>query len=125
MSYYMAIAVGGAFGAMGRYWLTGLAEHHNSSVFPVGTLTVNVIGSLLLGVLFVLTTEKMPAATYLRPLFAIGFLGALTTFSTFSVDALVLLQQGFYATAVTYIVASVVICLLAAWMGMSLTSLLL
>ena len=123
MSYYLAIAAGGALGAMARYWLTNLAEQHNTGVFPVGTLTVNVVGSLLLGALFVVTTEKVPAATYLRPLLAVGFLGALTTFSTFSMDALLLMQQGFYGTAFGYILSSVLVCLLAAWAGMSLVNL--
>ncbi|MCB1670693.1 MAG: fluoride efflux transporter CrcB [Gammaproteobacteria bacterium] len=120
MSYYLAIALGGALGAVCRYWLVTLAEHHNSSLFPVGTLTVNVLGSLLIGILFVLLTEKIQAAAYLRPLLQIGFLGALTTFSTFSLDTLLLMQQGMVLPALSYITLSVILCILAAWAGMGL-----
>ena len=120
MSYYLAIALGGAFGAVCRYWLVTLAEHHNTGLFPVGTLTVNVLGSLLIGVLFVMLTEKIQVAAYLRPLLVIGFLGALTTFSTFSLDALLLMQQGLFFSALSYLIVSVVSCILAAWAGMSL-----
>ena len=124
MSYYLAIALGGALGAVCRYWLVTLAEHHNPGVYPVGTLLVNVVGSLLIGVLFVILTEKIQAATYLRPLLVIGFLGALTTFSTFSLDALLLLEQGMWLSALSYVLLSVVTCILAAWAGMGVVRLL-
>ena len=124
MSYYLAIAFGGAAGALCRYWITSLVEHHNSTSFPMGTFVVNVIGSLLIGVLFILVTEKIQLAASLRPLLMIGFLGALTTFSTYSLDALLLMQEGLLGTAVTYILVSVVSCLFAAWAGMSLVRLL-
>jgi CrcB protein len=124
MTYYLAIALGGAAGALCRYWLTSVAEHHNNTMFPLGTFVVNLIGSLLIGVLFVVVTEKIQLAAYLRPLLMIGFLGALTTFSTFSLDALLLIQQGYLATATAYILASVVTCIIAAWAGMSLVRLL-
>ena len=86
---------------------------------------VNLIGSLLIGVLFIVVTEKIQLAAYLRPFLMIGFLGALTTFSTFSLDALLLVQQGYLATATAYILVSVVSCISAAWAGMSLVRLLL
>lgn len=124
MTYYLAIAFGGAAGALCRYWLTSIAEHHNTSMFPLGTFAVNILGSLLIGVLFVVVTEKIQMAAYLRPLLMIGFLGALTTFSTFSLDALLLLQEGMVTTAMAYILASVVCCLLAAWAGMMFVRLL-
>lgn len=124
MSYYLAIAFGGAAGALCRYWMTSLVEHHNTTTFPLGTLVVNVVGSLLIGVLFILVSEKFQLAASLRPLLMIGFLGALTTFSTFSLDALLLMQEGLFVTALTYILASVVSCLFAAWAGMSLVRIL-
>lgn len=124
MSYYLAIAFGGAAGALCRYWLSSFTEHYNNTMFPLGTLVVNVVGSLLIGVLFVLVTEKIQLAAHLRPLLMIGFLGALTTFSTFSLDALLLMQEGLFGTAVAYILASVFSCLLAVWAGMSLVRLL-
>ena len=120
MSYYLAIALGGALGAVCRYFLVTLAEHHNKGIFPVGTLTVNILGSLFIGIVFVILTEKIQAAAYLRPLLVIGFLGAMTTFSTFSLDALLLMEQGMFLSALTYVMLSVVTCILAAWAGMSL-----
>ncbi len=117
MSYYLAIALGGALGAVCRYWLITLAEQHNEGLFPVGTLAVNVLGSLLIGILFVLLTEKIQTAAYLRPLLVIGFLGAFTTFSTFSLDTLLLMQQGLILPALSYVALSVVTCILAAWAG--------
>ena len=121
MSYYLTIAFGGALGAMGRYWLTTATERYNSGFFPVGTFLVNLLGSLLIGIVFVILAEKIQLAAHLRPLVMIGFLGAFTTFSTFSIDALLLLQQGFYTTAVTYIAVSVAGCILAAWVGIYVT----
>lgn len=123
MSYYLTIAFGGAVGAMSRYWLSTLSEKYNPGVFPIGTIVVNLLGSLLIGVFFVLLSEKIQMAAHLRPLVIIGFLGAFTTFSTFSIDALLLMQQGYYGTAAGYIAASVTSCILAAWVGMTVTRL--
>ena len=124
MAYYLFIAIGGALGAVGRYWLMLTVERLNPGPFPVGTFIVNVIGSLLIGVLFVVLSEKIQLAAHLRPLLMIGFLGALTTFSTFSLDAFLLIEQGHIATAITYLLASVLVCLLAVSAGIGLTRLL-
>ena len=109
MAYYLFIAIGGALGAVGRYWLMLTVERLNPGPFPVGTFIVNVIGSLLIGALFVVLNEKMQLAAHLRPLLMIGFLGALTTFSTFSLDAFLLIEQGHIATAITYLLTSVLV----------------
>jgi len=124
MAYYLFIAIGGALGAVGRYWLMLTVERLNPGPFPVGTFIVNVLGSLLIGVLFVVLSEKIQLAAHLRPLLMIGFLGALTTFSTFSLDAFLLIEQGHIATAVTYLLASVLVCLLAVSAGIGVTRLL-
>jgi fluoride exporter len=125
MNTYLAIAVGGAFGAMSRYWISQSVERLNGSGFPLGTFTVNLLGSFLIGVLFILFAEKLQIAEQWRPLFIVGFLGAMTTFSTFSLDALLLFQQGHYNTALFYIFSSVVACLFAAYMGIQFTRILL
>lgn len=123
MTYYLIIALGGALGAVGRYWLTTLAERMHPGLFPLGTFLVNLLGSLLIGILFVLLVEKIQLAEHYRPLLMIGFLGAFTTFSTFSMDALLLLEQGLYSMAAGYVLASVTTGILAAWLGMSMTRL--
>ena len=89
--------------------------------FPLGTFVVNVLGSFLIGVFFVLLAEKAQIAEQWRPIIVVGFLGGLTTFSTFSLDALLLFEQGHYNTALFYIISSIVLCLIAAFAGMQLT----
>jgi len=115
---WLYIAIGGAFGAVSRYGVTLGAARLGATGFPYATLTVNVIGSFLIG-LFVAwlggRTEINPA---LRPLIQVGFLGALTTFSTFSLDALILIEQGRFAQAGLYIAASVLVCLAACFIGL-------
>jgi CrcB protein len=120
MPTYVAIAIGGAFGAVIRYWLSTSMEHLNGSTFPLGTFSVNVFGSFLMGALFILFMEKAELIAAYRPLLAIGFLGAMTTFSTFSLDALLLFQQGHYNTALFYVLSSVIICIFAVYFGMLL-----
>ena len=115
---YLAVALGGALGAVARYWISTSIQPPNNSEFPVRTLLVNVIGSLLIGILFVVIAEKSLLSESYRQLLIVGFLGAMTTFSTFSLDALLLFQQGHYNTALFYILSSVVVCLFAAYAGL-------
>ncbi len=121
MNTYMAIAFGGAFGAVSRFWLHTAVQRFNGSNFPLGTFTVNILGSFLIGVFFVVMAEKAQLSEFWRPLIMVGFLGAMTTFSTFSLDALLLFEQGHYNTALLYIVSSVALCLFAAFAGIQLT----
>lgn len=121
MYYYFAIALGGAAGAMSRYWLHTAIESYNRGSFPVGTLIVNTAGSFLIGVVFVVLAERAQLDAQWRPVLIIGFLGAMTTFSAFSLEGLLLLQLGHYNTALLYILGSVVVCLLATLLGMQLT----
>ena len=115
---WLYIAMGGALGAVSRYGVTLGAARLGATGFPYATLTVNVVGSFLIG-LFVAwiggRTEINPA---LRPLIQVGFLGALTTFSTFSLDVLILLEQGRFTQAGLYIAASVLVCLAACFIGL-------
>jgi len=120
MTSYLVVALGGAFGAVTRYWLSNAVEHLNDSNFPLGTFAVNLLGSFLIGILFILFMEKLSLVEHYRPLLMVGFLGAMTTFSTFSLDALLLFQQGHYNTALFYILSSVAMCLLAAYAGLLL-----
>ena len=121
MNTYIAIAIGGAFGAISRYWVSESMEKVNGTGFPLGTFSVNLLGSFLIGVLFVIFAEKLELAHEWRPLLVVGFLGAMTTFSAFSLDTLLLFQQGHYNTALFYIFSSVLACLFAAYAGIQLT----
>jgi CrcB protein len=115
----IVIAIGGAFGAVARYWLTELASMIFGATFPYGTLIVNVLGSLLLGFVFVFFVERSLLAPLWRSAVMIGFLGAFTTFSTFSLQAFDLIQHERYLAGGIYIVSSVVISLLAIGIGMA------
>ena len=121
LNTYLAIAFGGALGAVSRYWLSTAVERFNGSGFPMGTFTVNLLGSFLIGMLFILFAEKLSLVEQWRPVLVIGFLGAMTTFSTFSLDALLLFQQGHYNTALFYILSSVIITLVTARTKQSLS----
>lgn len=120
----LAIALGGALGAVSRYWLTTAVNQWHQSSLPLGTLLVNVIGSFLIGVCFVFFLEKLHLVDAWRPLLMTGFLGAFTTFSTYSLDALLLFQQGLYNTAFLYLLSSIVICLAGTLAGMQLARML-
>ena len=116
---YLAVAFGGALGAMSRYWVYNSYVHLDSR-FPWATLTVNVVGSFLIGIAFIVITERMEMGPYWRGIVTVGFLGAFTTFSTFSMDVIGLLEQGQLSSAIMYVLSSVVVCIIAAWLGLSL-----
>ncbi len=118
MSQILAIAAGGAAGALLRFWTSGLIYARLGTDFPYGTLVVNVTGSLLMGFLYVLLLERFSLGPEWRAVLLIGLLGAFTTFSTFSIETLNLIESGFLVRAGLNIIASVVLCLFAAWLGL-------
>lgn len=120
---WLAVAFGGALGAMARYGVGALLFPVEGNRFPLSTLFVNVVGSLLMGVFYVLIVEKMQLTGLWRELLMIGFLGAFTTFSTFSLDALALWQNGHLALAVFYVVLSLFLCLGGVFAAIALTRL--
>ena len=111
--HWLSIALGGAMGAMGRYWVSSCLLPISSYKFPYATFSVNVVGSLLMGILYVLIVERGGLPEQARHLLMVGFLGAFTTFSTFSLDALSLWQNGHLFLALVYVLATVVLCLVA------------
>lgn len=120
MTQILAIALGGACGALFRFWLSNATHSLLGRAFPYGTLVVNVIGSLLMGLLFVLFLERLSLGSAWRAAVLVGLLGAFTTFSTFSMETVTLLEQGRAITAVANIVLSVIFCLAATWLGVVL-----
>ncbi len=117
MNQVLAIAAGGALGALLRYWTSVTVHGRLGAAFPYGTLTVNVIGSLLMGFLYIWLIERMTAGPAMRAFLMIGVLGAFTTFSTFSIETLNLLESGQLGRAVVNILVSVIVCITAAGIG--------
>ncbi len=115
----LCIALGGAIGALLRFYLSTWAGLLLSRGFPYGTLLVNVIGSFLIGVLFVLLTVKWALPVYWRLGLLVGLLGAFTTFSAFSIETLVLVEAGEHLTALLNVLTNVALCLLACWAGLA------
>ncbi|RMG31841.1 MAG: fluoride efflux transporter CrcB [Gammaproteobacteria bacterium] len=120
MTQWASIAGGGALGALLRYWVSTAVYGLLGRAFPWGTLAVNLIGSFLMGLLTVLLIERLESAPETRAFLLIGFLGAFTTFSTFSVETLLLIESGSWTRALTNIAASVAVCVLAAFLGVTL-----
>ena len=120
MNTFVAVAVGGALGAVSRYSFGLVALALIGNRFPWATLGVNVVGSFLIGLAAVLIGDRIVDGELWRPLIIVGFLGAFTTFSAFSLDTLLLLQQGNYNTASAYILGSVTLCLGGTVSGMQL-----
>lgn len=115
------IALGSAIGGVARYLVGGAVQRAAGDSFPVGTLFVNVSGSFLLGVLLRVATHPPHLPPELRAFLTIGFCGGYTTFSTFSAEAVTLLQQGEWRKATGYMLASVTVSVLATvagfWVG--------
>ncbi len=120
--HWLAVAIGGALGAMGRYGVTAHLLPASAGRVPLGTLTVNVVGSFLMGVFFVLIVERGLLSPEWRSVITAGMLGAFTTFSTFSLEAFLLWQHGHTQVALIYVVVSIVACLAAVALGIHLTS---
>lgn len=113
----LAIAAGGAVGALLRFWMSNGIYMLVGRTFPYGTLAVNVLGSLLMGLLYVLLVDKLVLGPHWRAALLVGLLGAFTTFSTFSIETLNLIEEGEPVKALLNVLFSVVLCLAAAWVG--------
>ena len=118
MTNIIFIAVGGAAGALLRYWMSNSIYAVLGRAFPYGTLSVNVTGSLLMGLCYVFMFERMDIGVEWRAGLMIGLLGAFTTFSTFSIETLNLIESGEQLRAGMNILLSVTLCILGCWIGM-------
>ena len=116
ISMIMAVGAGGFFGAISRFLLSTAVQRITGAAFPWGTLSVNILGSFLIGFLF-LYFEQTIAPTQ-KALVVTGFLGALTTFSTFSLETVLMLQNGLLVKAFTNVLLNATLCLVATLVGM-------
>ena len=113
------IGIGGSLGAIARFYIGLVVNQNYQGKFPLGTFTINLIGSFLLGLLAgnYLSNQLSEWAWYL---FGIGFMGAFTTFSTFGYETIMLLNAGFIKKAILYVSLSILLGLLAAYIGFSI-----
>ncbi len=122
MTSYLLVGAGGAIGAMLRFGYSSIMGRVWPSDFPHGTLVINVAGSLLMGLLVGVLARTLPEGQENIRLFAaVGILGGFTTFSTFSLDALTLIQRGQFAMALVYILLSVLFSIAGVYVGLLLT----
>lgn len=119
---YLLIAIGGASGASLRFYFSQLILNWLGKGFPFATLAVNISGSLIMGALYGLIEQGIIEVGVYRTLIGIGFLGAFTTFSTFSLDTLLLIQQGDVVKASVNVLLNVSLCIFAAALGMFIVS---
>lgn len=121
MKYLLFIAIGGASGAVARHllanWVHGLWEGR----LPLGTLLVNMLGSFAIGIVYVLIVERQMLHPDWRGVAMVGFLGAFTTFSTFSLETIGLIEAGHLATAAAYMLGSAVLCVVMAGLAMQVS----
>lgn len=119
MAIYFWIAVGSAIGGVARYWCSGVAARLIGETFPWGTLIVNVVGSFIIGFVATLTAPegRVFIGSTTRLGIMAGFCGGYTTFSSFSIQTLNLMNDGEWVYAGANIVLSVVLCLVAVWLG--------
>lgn len=118
----LILGTGGFIGSNLRYWISLFSSRLFGSSYPYGTLFVNAIGSFLLAFLFILGTESSLLSPRARLLLGTGLLGALTTFSTFSVETMNFIRVGSYSLALLNIFLNVILALSMAWLGFMLAS---
>ncbi|MEJ8308961.1 fluoride efflux transporter CrcB [Agrobacterium larrymoorei] len=120
MSNILLVAVGGAIGSVARYlvglWATRLAGPH----FPWGTLTVNVVGAFAIGLLVEMVARRFDASTEMRAFIVTGILGGFTTWSSFTLDTMVLFERGEIGLSALYLLASLLVSFAAIFAGLAL-----
>jgi len=124
MQLVLAIAVGGALGAVSRHFVSGAISKLAGIGLPFGTFTVNIVGSLAMGILVALLAHKINISSEMRGFLTVGFLGSFTTFSTYSMETVLLFQRGDWTAAVLYSVGSLIVGVLALLLGLWLGRLL-
>jgi CrcB protein len=119
MSMVLAVACGGAFGAVGRYLISSHMQTVAGNNFPWGTLTVNILGCAILGALVTVFTHIWSPTQEMRAFLTVGMMGALTTFSAFSLEVVLMIERAQWGMAAGYIIASVTLCVAATLLSMA------
>ena len=118
---YLWVAIGGALGSVGRFWLSGLVANRFGETFPWGTLVINVTGSFVIGVIGALAIPEgrmdSPSRQFATQFLMIGVCGGYTTFSSFSLQTLNLLRDREWLYAGGNVLLSVILCMIAVWLG--------
>jgi CrcB protein len=118
---YLWVAIGGALGSVSRYWVNGLISSTFGASFPWGTLTINVTGSFLIGIIAAVASPEgrldSQSRVFATQFLMIGICGGYTTFSSFSLQTLNLLRDREWLYAGGNILLSVVLCMIAVWLG--------
>jgi len=124
MELYLLIAVGSALGGMARFWCSGVVANLIGETFPWGTLVVNIVGSFIIGFFATLTGPdgRIFASTAARQFVMVGFCGGYTTFSSFSLQTLNLLNDGEWLAAGLNAAFSFALCMTAVWAGFMLAA---
>lgn len=120
MQSALYVAIGGAFGALCRFWISKAINLQIESAFPFATLTINLLGCFFIGLLYAALQPIQGFESWLKPLLIIGLLGGFTTFSSFAIELLQLTKQAQYAYAFTYMLVSNVGGLTLAFLGYKL-----
>ena len=115
-----AIALGGAFGALGRYFTVSGLSHLTFASIPIGILSVNIVGSFLMGIFVALFMQVWSPSQELKFFIMTGFLGSFTTFSAFSYDVFEFIQRSAYIEALLYMLSSVLLSIMALFLGHAL-----
>ncbi|MBN2689951.1 MAG: fluoride efflux transporter CrcB [Gammaproteobacteria bacterium] len=120
----LVIAIGGAFGSAARFLVARLIQIHTQNIFGAsyGILTVNTVGSFLIGFLSIILIEKFKINPLWQLAILVGFLGGFTTFSSFSLDVINIIRDGYNLIAASFIMGNIALCLLAAWLGILIGS---
>jgi CrcB protein len=120
MERFLLISIGAILGANARYWVGDWAAQRWGSAFPLGTLLINLSGSFVLGLFITLATERFMLDPRWRTFFAIGFLGAYTTFSTYTYESMNLINQGQWLAGLANLLGSALLGALAVFLGIAL-----
>ena len=120
MKILLAVAMGGAVGAVGRFLVMNAVGSQLGHGFPWGTFTVNLVGSFILGALIEISALHWSPTPEMRAFLVVGVLGAFTTFSTFSLDTYTLIDRGQTGAAAAYVGGSVILCVLGFWAGIAM-----